>query len=356
MSAAPALLWPGSRTLLGWWRELAEHQPRQLCVARLLLHRIEALVRVTRSRPLDRWQRSLLSLARTRIPCGGELIRSLNDLQMDEQLLGQLVRELTANGLLQRNGSGLWQMTTAGQRALETGVLSESGEERRTFVFVDHTPLGLPPCFLPLRRPLPAVYPPASPDTMACSFAFSHLEACLAQPAEWKVRYHFPTDVEALLPPSAEDTSARNWRRVVLDAVTPQWFVFLQTAPAQDGSSLWGFAVRSENWTLDSKPLLALTENEQEVLPDLFHEPAPESWRQAWNDWAHPRGLSPEERESCRLERVDHRLLVHAPPRVLERLRAARSDAVKQEAWLLAGAGRMHIAAQIELHSSEPVA
>jgi hypothetical protein len=53
--------------------------------------------------------------------------------------------------------------------------------------------------------------------------------------------------------------------------------------------------------------------------------------------------------EACRLERVDHRLLVHAPPRLIERLRAARSDAMKQEAWLLAGVGRIRSAAQIDL-------
>jgi hypothetical protein len=35
---------------------------------------------------------------------------------------------------------------------------------------------------------------------------------------------------------------------------------------------------------------------------------------------------------------------------LIERLRAARSDAVKHEAWLLAGDGRTRLAAQLELH------
>jgi len=38
-----------------------------------------------------------------------------------------------------------------------------------------------------------------------------------------------------------------------------------------------------------------------------------------------------------------------APQRLVDRLRAARSDAVKQEAWVLAGAGRVREAAQVEL-------
>jgi hypothetical protein len=350
MSAAPALSWPSSRILLGWWRELADHQPQQLRVARLLLHRIEALVRVSRSRSLDRWQRALLGLASTRVPCGGELITSLNDLQMNVQLLGQLVRELTANGLLHRNGAGLWHMTAAGHRALETGAFSDSGEERRTFVFVDNSRRGLPPSFLPLRRPLPPGLPPASAEVTAYSFAVSHLEACLAQSAEWKTRHRFPADVEALLLPGIDDGTALDWRRVVFDAVTPQWFVFLDTAPANDSSSLLGFAVRPEDWSLDPKPLLALTESGQEALLDLFHEPTAELWRQAWREWATPRGLPPTDVEVCRLERVDHRLLVQVPPRAIERLRSARSDAIKQEAWLLAGEGPTRTAAQIELH------
>ncbi len=36
-------------------------------------------------------------------------------------------------------------------------------------------------------------------------------------------------------------------------------------------------------------------------------------------------------------------------PRLVERLRAARSDAVKHEAWLLTPAGRIREAAQVEL-------
>lgn len=353
MSAAPALIWPSSRILLGWWRELAGHQPRQLRVARLLLHRIEALVRVSRSRSLDRWQRALLGLASTRVPCGGELITTLSDLQIDAQLLGQLVRELTANGLLHRNGAGLWQMTGAGHRALETGAFPDSGEERRTFVFVDNSTRGLPPTFLPLKRPLQPVLPPVSAEVTAYSFSVSHLEACIAQPAEWKMRHRFPADVEALLLPGIDDGTALDWRRVVFDAVTPQWFVFLDTAPAKDGSSLLGFAVRPEDWSLDPKPLLALTKIEQEASLDLFHEPTAQLWRQAWREWANPRGLSPADVEACRLERVDHRLLVQVSPRAIERLRAARSDALKQETWLLAGEGPTRTAAQIELHPFE---
>ncbi len=342
MSAAFVPSWPGSRVLLGWWRELADRKPQQLRISRLLFHRVEALVRVHRSRTLDRWQLALLRLAGARVPCG-ELVSSLTDLQMDAQVLVQLVRELTDAGLLHQNGTGVWQMTLAGRDALATGALAVFDEERRTFIFVDHAALGRPPHFLPLKRLPPLVSAPA-PEAAGCSFDVANLEACIRQMPQWKARYRFPTDVAALLPPET------NWRRVILDTVESRMLVFIHTAQASGSSRVLGFAVRPEGWTLEPEPLLTLADGWEEALPDLAAEPAPEMWRRVWQEWSHPRGLPPAEVEACRLERTDHRLLVHAPMRLIERLRAARSDAIKQEAWLLAGDGRTRTVAQIELH------
>ena len=55
------------------------------------------------------------------------------------------------------------------------------------------------------------------------------------------------------------------------------------------------------------------------------------------------------EAAACRLEHDGRRLLVRAPRRVLDHLRAVRSDATRGETFLLAGAGRTHHAAQVEL-------
>ncbi|MGH7172144.1 MAG: hypothetical protein ACRELF_06965, partial [Gemmataceae bacterium] len=242
------------------------------------------------------------------------------------------------------NGSGLWQMTLAGRDALVTGTLSVSAEERRTFVFVDNSSLSRPPHFLPLELGPARLLGPTSPEAAGCSFDVAYLEACIRQSPEWKARSRFPMDVEALLP------LASNWRRVILDSVEVRSFVFIRTIPASGEPLTLGFLIRPEGWALESDPLLTLAADCEDALPDLAAEPALEMWRQAWQTWSHPRGLPPAEVEACRLERVDHRLLVHAPPRLIERLRAARSDAVKQEAWLLAGDGRTRTAAQIELH------
>ncbi len=152
MSAAFAPSWPGSRVLLGWWRELASRHPQQLWFSRLLLHRIESLIRVTHARSLDLWQRALLRLVHARLPRGPSPETYLADLQVDRQVLGQLIHELTGAGLIHMNGAGTWDLTATGRHALETGALTIPSEERRTFYFVDNNSVKRPPHFLPLRR------------------------------------------------------------------------------------------------------------------------------------------------------------------------------------------------------------
>lgn len=350
MSAAFVPSWPGSRVLLGWWRELAGRKPHQVRLSRLFLHRVEALVRVRRSLSLDHWQRALLALTNARMPHRGDLLNSLNDLQLDSQMLGQFVRELAGFGLLHENGEGLWQMTPAGRHALETGAVHVSAEERRTFSFVDNSTLGRPPHFLPLELGPARLTGTTAAAEASCAFEAASVEACIRQSPEWKARFRFPTDIETLLLPQSNESPAANWRRVLVDSVEQGLFVFIHMAHTSGTPQYLGFPARPEGWILGAQPILSLTDGWEEALPDLSAEPTLAMWRQAWQDWSHPRSLPPAEVAACRLERVDHRLLVYAPLRLIERLRVARSDAVKQEAWLLAGEGRTRIAAQIELH------
>lgn len=347
MSAASVASWPGSRVLLGWWRELGGRHPQQLRIARFLVHHVEALVRVSQRRTLDRWQHALLRLASSRVPCGGELTTAFADLQVDPQLLPRFVRELTDTGLLHKNGSGMWQITATGRQALESGMLAEAGEERRTFAFVDNAALGGRPHYLPLERKPPGFAAVPAPE--GSSFTVADLEACIRQTPEWKARHRFPADVEALLPPLPGEPPETNWRRVIVDAVQSWPLVLLHVAGSSGVPRLLGFPLQPEGWTLEPEPLLALREGWEEALPDLNAEPALELWRQAWSEWSQPRRLPSNEVKACHLERSDHRLLVRAPALLIDRLRAARSDAIKQEAWLLAGEGRSRVAAQIIL-------
>src|SRR5262249_42302174 len=113
---------------------------------------------------------------------------------------------------------------------------------------------------------------------------------------------------------------------------------------------LLGFAVRPEGWALETAaPAFALASAWEEVFPDLTEEPPADAWRQAWLTWCQPRDLPPAETAACAVEHHGHQLRVRAPRRLVERLRAARSDAVKGEAWLLTGKERVQTAAQVEL-------
>ena len=66
MTAVPPWTFPGSRTLAGWWRQLAPLQPRQLWVGHLLFHRVEALVGLNQMRRPDRFTRLVLDAIASR--------------------------------------------------------------------------------------------------------------------------------------------------------------------------------------------------------------------------------------------------------------------------------------------------
>src|SRR5262249_49456521 len=113
---------------------------------------------------------------------------------------------------------------------------------------------------------------------------------------------------------------------------------------------LLGYAVRPDGWVLQTaQPAFTLTESWQTVLPELAAEPSSESWQQAWRGRGQPRGRAHGEGEGCAAERQGPLLKVQAPGKLFERLKAAKSDAVKGEAWLLAGTGLIRPAALVEL-------
>jgi hypothetical protein len=220
--------------------------------------------------------------------------------------------------------------------------LTSTAQERRSFAFVDRAELGLQPHFLDLR----------GTGTLAGEagpFDVSVLQECLHRPESWKARHRFPTDVSAILLPGPD---VSDWRRVVLDRPELLTALLAELEPVRGGGArLAGFAVQPPGWALRREaPLVEFEEGFEEVFPDLAQGPPAQAWAQAWQAWCQPRGLPRAEVEQCRVEYGGHRLRVDAPPRLVERLRAAQSDAVKQEAWLLAGSGPGRAAARIDLH------
>jgi hypothetical protein len=72
-------------------------------------------------------------------------------------------------------------------------------------------------------------------------------------------------------------------------------------------------------------------------------------WLEGWRSWCRQRHLPGNEVASCEVKYRAPRLEVQAPERLVQRLRAAKSDLLKGEAWLLVGDGYMRTAALLTL-------
>jgi hypothetical protein len=328
MSHGPDLPLPTARALQGWWRELAPFHPRRFWFGRLFLHHVDALVETTRAAALDPLQHALLRV----VAVNNSLAAGF-----DPQVRTRLLNELSTCGLIAQAGRG-WQVTPAGHAAVSSASYKQAVRCRRPFWFIDNAVCDRPLLFVLPQRPLEATVPPER-----WAFPANALAACIQQPLEWKERHGFPTDVRAVVDLAA---APGDWRAVMIDRAER----FLGLVVATVEGSMTAFSVRPEAWGLEREPpAFTLAAGWQDVLPDLASEPAPEAWRQAWLAWCQQRGVTPADAEFCVLERDGQRLMVRAPKKLGERLRAARGEPLKNEAWLTAGDGRFRTAAQIEL-------
>jgi hypothetical protein len=344
---SPALL-PAGRTLAGWWRQLAPWQPRGVWVGQLLLHRVEALTRLNRNCPLDPFTRLVLHALTLEAETTPRRLEGR--LHLGPQVVLQVLRQLERAGLA-RAAADSWAATDLGRRAQEQGTFPRPAEERRTFAFVEGEGSAVAAHFLNLAAAAGGTaYTPGE----GWRFDGGLLAECIRRPAEWKQRHGFPADVEEFLHlngPVPEGTPPPEmWQRVVVDR--PERFptVLVRTGAEPAAERLLGFAVRTEGWLLQAgKPAFELAADWSEVFPDLAHEPPADAWRQAWRGWCQPRSLPAAEVVACTLMLHDCQLRVGAPARLVERLRAARSDIFRGEAWVLAGSGRLRRAAVLEL-------
>jgi hypothetical protein len=314
----------------------------------------------------------------------GQVDRSLH---LGRQILHQILHRFQAEGLAQSDPTGRWDLTPLGRLALDRGEFPRAYQERRTFHFLESDRPGQPPHFVNLLTTRACIPWKATDDW---GFDAGSLEQCLHQQADWKRRHGFPPDVQQvvrigrhegapgeaggdpegagsdaagrppLLPVNSSAPSppgltlAPPWQQVMLDR--PEHLVAaLILAPQGDGTdSLLGFAVHPEGWVLEAdEPVFRVGAGWQEVFPELAEEPAPDCWRQAWRTWCQPRGIPLSESDACALEWHAEYLQVVAPPAVLQRLRTARSEALKGLTWVLAGTGRFRSAALVRIVSNE---
>jgi hypothetical protein len=342
MKAAPPLVFPSSRVLAGWWRQLAHLTPRALAVGRLLLHHVEALVLSERSTPLDPFASFVLrALSQSpSLPLPELEVR----LPLGRQLLGRVLAALSAGALAEVDGAGRWRVTGAGREAAEDGQSRRTGYERRAFHFRDTPPAP----FVPLE--VPPGHEVAPPDHWR--FDPAVLRHCVERPPEWKRRHGFPTEVRAVLTPDSSDAPGEPpaWQRVVLDR--PEALVLaLVVIPGEAlEGELRGFAVEPRGWLLSAaRPALTMGPGWPEVFPELAPEPSAEAWRGPWRAWCQGHGVAPAEADACALSRDGPFLRAEVPRELLARLHSVNGETAHDEVWLLAGEGAMRTAARVEV-------
>ncbi len=329
---------PGSRAMLGWWRDLSDWQPRRLWLAHLPLYRVEVLVEVVVTSPVAELSQALLSLL-ARTEAASDLPSLAGELRADPGLLQLLVTDLQNAGLLRHESQASQITSLQGLSPSPPADRANSLRERRSFTFVADNP----PLYLPLA---PAVANPV-PQTGGAMFDLAMLESCVNQSVEWKETHGFPREVMRIIRPKA---MPEDWRSVPLLRAEQ---VLLVLVEGGKHGEVFGFPARPDGWTLGRDAVLTVPGGVA-VLSPLLCDLDAVAWRQSWQGWCHQRNIPAGEAESCQLEQIGHRLVVRAPARLLERLRNARSDALKGEAWLLAGSGAVREIARIDLGEGGP--
>ena len=326
MSDAIATSLPGSRLLVGWWRDLGGYEPRRLWFAHLVLHRLEVLVESRTASALDALGDALLAAVQSRrSPVDTRSLAAESNLDPDH--FQRLVDRLVCRGSIALEGHSV--SAIRGESAAPPRL-----RQRRILHFTD----GNPAYYLPLEGSAwSALMPPAG-----WAFDVGQLDRFASLPLAWRQDNHFPADVRRFLHPSdlPEPSQAD---AVIVDRAEQALLAIIQT-----DHRILGFPLSAEALELQKTPALVLpiaSDFAQSLLAPQTIDP----WRQAWQSWCHQRSLPSSDVEACQLEAVDHRLVVRAPARLVDRLRQGRSEALRGEAWLLAGTGRVRHTRVIDL-------
>jgi hypothetical protein len=321
--SAVARAFPAGPTLATWWQSLAPLQPRELWVAHLALHRVEALVHVEHPCPLDRLSLRILdALARA------ETIEALEQQTgLHRQFLHRALSSLRVERLVDAISPGQWQLSAAGRAALDTGSYTRLVAERRSFHF--RVGVAGTSSFVPLRRLVGEAWQPRAEE----HFDSATLDGCLQRPRDWKEQHGFPLEVRGRATPGAAGQA--DWRQVTV--VTP---VHLTVALAV-ADQVRGFECAS---SLDTaQPIFALGSAGYDVLPELAAAPSADACTAAWREWCEAQNR-PEAAAAGRSELQGHRLLV-TPAAAIDARLQSRAD----ESWLLIGSGEVRRAARIEI-------
>jgi len=345
MTARSPIQYPESRIIAGWWKELAPLQPRSLWMGELLLHRVEALVELQKTSIVDPLSLFVLkSLASTEVQQQEDIEKKLH---VGLPLVSQILRRLQQEGLVLPDSPGFWRLSPLGRQALPEGRYVYSARERRVFSFLESEQPGSSPGYVSLLKP---EFDAVLPVEEGVRFDIRVLEACVNAPPAWKKQHGFPEGVRELLITCKEPMGPLCWRQIAVDRPVSLWAVLILTQSPAGGDRLIALQVQENGWVLRGKePVFAIDGDWRALLPELAREPTSEQWRESWRVFSQPFGLSAGEVNACALERRRHVLRIVAPNYLIQRFRPARNDPTRGETWLLAGSGRLRMAARVEL-------
>lgn len=358
MDRASSLIYPGSKTLVGWWRQLAPYQPSAIWIGYGFVHRLDAPVTVLATRTIDPLAQHVFQAVVLDCKLGGAADgvgiaadlagRVTARLGLPEPVVRHVLGELTALGFLTPGDTRRCQPTDAGLRALQARAYDIHVTERRVFPFLERTdPNGTrlaPPQFVPLLECPHVVWQVDD----AHHFDPAWLRSTIALTPDARRAVQFPVEVQSLV----EKKSTDDGMHVLVDR-SERVLLVLILAGAEGARELLGFAVKVDGWTLyDRAPVLRLPAAAMALLPEWFQEPGPTVWQDAWRGWCRQRQMPGNEVEACVLSHHAPRLDVRAPGRLVQRLQASKSDLFKGEAWLLVGEGYVRTAALLSLRES----
>src|SRR5438874_785398 len=119
MDRASSLIYPGSRTLAGWWRQLAPRQPSALGVGYGFVHRVEAPVNVQCEEPIDPLAHLILQALDLQATAGGRAADLQERLRLPAAMVQRVLAGMIDTGLVVRSASDCWQTTEQGRHALQ---------------------------------------------------------------------------------------------------------------------------------------------------------------------------------------------------------------------------------------------
>ena len=347
MDRASALIFPGSKTLAGWWRQLHAYQPQAFWVGYSFLHRIEAPVTAVRRQSVEPFPHLVLQALALEKTDRVSLPELCSRLGLPALVVQRVLADMERDGFLARTGPDRWQATERGTHALQWRHYPQSVQERRVFAFLDRLDTSGQRANAPQFVNVVECAGTPWPVDDEHRFDIATLQACIEQTVEWKQARAFPAEVQML----TNTAPAVSWEHVIVDR--PERVLLVLIVGQSGGAAvLLGFAVKVDNWTLyDQTPVLRLPASESAIWPDLAKAPAAEVWHEAWRSWCRQRQLPTNEVELCALTHREPRLEVQPPPRLLQRLQAAKSDLFRGEAWLLVGDGYVRWATQLTVRA-----